>query len=115
MPESDHSLNHGHSTDIVTGLPIQEKARDGKEKKLAGLRERQLQHEAVVDDFRSEKGQLALEKIHQALDRRVLELIEEDSTAKALMDILRSIGGEILATREITKQVETLQRLINES
>lgn len=112
MEGSDHSLNHGHRTDILTGDPVEEKPTDGKEKKLAGLQERQAKHEATVADFRSEKGQLAIKKIHEALDRRVGELIEGDSAAKALIDVLRSVGGEVVVTRRVAKEVERLQHLI---
>jgi len=112
VPESDHSLSHGHRTDIVSGDPVEEKPTDGKEKKLAKLQERHAKHEATVADFRSEKGKLIIEKIHEALDRRVDELIEEDATAKALMDVLRSIGVEVVVTRRIAEQMKALQRQI---
>jgi len=111
----DHSLDHGHKTDIVTGQPVEEEPKREGEKKLAGLRDRQAKHEAVLKDFQSGQGRLAIEKIHEALDNRVEELVKEDPTARALMSVLRSLGAEIVVTRRIREQVEILQRSIDRS
>lgn len=113
--DEGHSLDRGHKTDIISGSPKEEESKRKEEKQLAGLEERQAKHEAVLRDLRSGQGRLAIEKVHEALDRRVEELIQEDSTARTLMSILQSFGAEIVVTRRIRKQVETLQYWIDRS
>lgn len=110
-----HSLDHGHKTDIVSGRPVEEEPGRKGEKQLAKLRERQVKHEALLEDLRSGQGRLAVEKIHEALDSRVAELVQQDPTASALMGVLQSFGVAIVVTRRIRKEVEELQDLINRS
>ena len=110
--EEGHSLDHGSKTDILTGMPVEENRGQAKEKQLAELTDRQTKHEAVVKDLRTDQGQLAIEKIHEALDARVQELVREDPTARALMSVLQRFGAEVVATRRIKEQVERLQRSI---
>ena len=111
--EEGHSLDHGHKTDIVSGFPAENETESTQEKQLAKLRDRQAKHEATLSDLQSEKGQRVIEKVHEALDNRVMELVKEDETARALMSVLESFGAEIVATRAIRQQVESLHRLLD--
>lgn len=107
-----HTLDHGHQTDIVSGKPVEEEQEGQREKQLAELRDREAKHDAVVKDLRSGQGRQAIEKIHQALDNRVQELVQKDPTARALMSILQSFDSEVVAARQIREYVESLQRRI---
>lgn len=113
----DHSLDHGHQQDILTGKPIEpdDSIPPSRAEKLSGLRQRQIEAESVVQELQSPEGWRTIEVIHQALDERVDELVKDDDQCQAYIKLLNSFGAKVATGRQIAKRIALLENAVKNS